>query len=251
MCAWDGSAGWTLNAQDGAGPLVRHADFLIDATGRSASPISRLGGGRVVYDRLVGLVALADGQCGADRRTMIEATDGGWWYSVPLPDGRCVAAFMTDADLLPRTAAARAGCWQAQLRSAPHTATRLALAAGAGAPRVISACTSRRLRLAGPGWAAAGEAALCFDPLSQQGVTWALCSGIECARAVTAVLGGRTSALEAYARRVAVVFDRYLRTRAYYYGLERRWTDSAFWSRRHAAGKEPKPPRFAPIAAPE
>jgi flavin-dependent dehydrogenase len=238
-CGADSSARWSVTALGREGPLVRHAAFLIDATGRSASPARRLGGGREVHDRLVAVVGVAHGEHNTDRRTMIEATAGGWWYSAPLPDGRCVAAFMTDADLLPRLAADRARFWRTELWAAPHTRARLRLGVGEPALRAYSACTSRRMRVAEPGWVAVGEAALCFDPLSQQGVTWALCSGIEAARAVASALRGDSTALNEYARWVAAEFHEYLETRSYYYGLERRWAGSEFWRRRHATERAP------------
>ena len=31
--------------------------------------------------------------------TVVEAVEDGWWYTAPLPDGRRVLAFFTDADL--------------------------------------------------------------------------------------------------------------------------------------------------------
>jgi flavin-dependent dehydrogenase len=233
-CTSDGPTTWAIAARDRDRIIVRHSSFLIDATGRAASPARRLGGGRVIYDRLAGLVAVAGDQLPPDRRTMIEATPCGWWYSTPLPDERCLGAFMTDADLLPRTVGERIRFWQAQLRAAAHTSARLRSGTSEPIVRLVSACTSRRRRVTGAGWLAAGEAAVCFDPLSQQGVTWALCSGIEAGRAVAASLRGHAAALRDYTGWVADGFAGYMRTRSHYYDLERRWTGSAFWGRRHA-----------------
>jgi len=50
------SGGCELEAVSGGRSVVWRAPFLIDATGRAATPARRLGGRRLVFDRLVGLV---------------------------------------------------------------------------------------------------------------------------------------------------------------------------------------------------
>lgn len=93
---------WHINATADGQRVERAARMLVDATGRCASPVRHLVGHRLVYDRLVGLVGFTCGQSYAsDRRTLIEAVEGGWWYSSPLPNGGQIGAFMTDGDLLP------------------------------------------------------------------------------------------------------------------------------------------------------
>jgi flavin-dependent dehydrogenase len=227
---------WHLRARVRGQPAERRAAVLVDATGRAASPARRLGGHRIVYDRLIGLVGFIPvGAAGStsDLRTLIEAVKCGWWYSAPLPDGRQVAAFMTDADLLPPGTAARAGFWRDQLRQSSRTQIRIGHNAPAIGPRVVSACSSRSQALAGDGWLAVGDAATALDPLSSQGALWALESGLAAASAINRLLQGNRRALDDYARQLEAGFDRYLRTRADYYRRERRWASAAFWRRRH------------------
>ena len=81
---------------------------------------------------------------------------------------------------------------------------------------------------------AVGDAAAAFDPISQQGVTWALESGLEAARAIDAHLSGDLRALDRYADWVESEFASYLQIRDEYYAQERRWPESTFWRRRHA-----------------
>jgi hypothetical protein len=78
------------------------ARFAVDASGR-ASFLARISGAeRIAIDQLVASTmfrAVArDGS--AAKFTLIEAVEDGWWYSAPLPDGRLVAAFMTDGTSL-------------------------------------------------------------------------------------------------------------------------------------------------------
>ena len=210
---------------------------MVDATGRSASPVRHLAGHRLVYDRLVGLVGFVlGGNHSSDRRTLIEAVEHGWWYSAPLPDGRQVAAFMTDADLLPAGPTARAAFWRDQLRQSAHTRARIGRDAFAASPRVVAASSSRAPVVAGDDWIAVGDAAAAFDPLSSQGVAWALESGLMAAQAIDGQLRGQRHALGRYARQVAAEFAVYLAMRTEYYGRERRWPDSPFWRRRLALG---------------
>jgi flavin-dependent dehydrogenase len=226
---------WRLEALVDGAPRVWHAAALVDATGRSASPVRRLGGHRIAWDRLVGLVGLIPAFAAGpnrDRRTLVEAVAGGWWYSALLPGNRQVVTFLTDADWLPAGSEGRRAYWHRWLQQAPHTRARL----GAVAPDIglwiVSACSARLQDVTGPGWLAVGDAALSFDPISGQGVTWALESGLAAARALDASLRGDRRTLDDYAHRVGVEFREYLRARADYYGRERRWPASPFWQRR-------------------
>ena len=64
------------------------------------------------------------------------------------------------------------------------------------APRVMSATSPCIESGAGPGRLAVGDAAITMDPLSSQGVMWALESGLAGAEAVSAHLRGNTTALD-------------------------------------------------------
>ena len=58
-----------------------------------------------------------------------------------------------------------------------------------------------------------GDAAAAFDPLSSQGVTWALASGLAAAKSIDGELRGRRHALHDYARQVEAEFSIYLERR--------------------------------------
>jgi flavin-dependent dehydrogenase len=236
-CAPDGSGGWRLDAVSDSGPILLHAGFLIDATGRSASPARPLGGRRIVYDRLIGLVGVVMSPASdkpRDRRTLIEATEFGWWYSAHLPNDSLIATFMTDADLLPGPRTDWLRTWMDRLRQAPHTANRVGPRKPKAPLRVVAAGSSRMERVAERNRVAVGDAACAFDPLSAQGIFKALATGLAAARAVEQSRRDDPSALGAYAARVEAGFDRYLRQRTMFYGRERRWPDSLFWKRRQS-----------------
>ncbi len=228
-------AAWHVGAIVDGQRLERQAALVVDATGRSASPARRLAGHRIVYDRLVGLVGFTSvGENAGDRRTLVEAIEGGWWYSAPLPNGQQIGVFMTDADFLPTGPAGCAAFWRDQMQQSRYTRARIGRGALAASPRVVAACSSRSPIVAADDWITVGDAAAAFDPLSSQGVSWALESGLMAAEAIDGRLRGHPEALALYARQVEHGFIRYLEMYGDYYCRERRWPNSPFWRRRHA-----------------
>jgi flavin-dependent dehydrogenase len=120
----------------------------------------------------------------------------------------------------------------------PGAPARAALAgyALACAPRGADAGSACLAPPAGDGWIPAGDAAVSFDPFSSHGILNALHTGTLAGRAVHAHLAGDAVASGAYARLVDAIYTTYLQHLRDYYAMERRWPDSAFWSRRHRAG---------------
>jgi flavin-dependent dehydrogenase len=217
-------------------PCQLQARFLVDATGRACTAARRQGATRMRSDRLIGLIGLFEAfQEEQEHRTLVEATANGWWYSASLPDTRLIVAFMTDADLLRLGQSPLRAHWLRQLQNTVHTRARTT---GRTLERPLrplqwTAAASEVLECnGGTYWLAAGDAALSFDPLSAQGISNALQSGLMAAETIDAALQGQNSAVLHWALRNRHCFDRYLRTRQAYYRLERRWPDSVFWRRR-------------------
>ena len=84
----------------------------------------------------------------------------------------------------------------------------------------------------GKNWLAIGDAAMAYDPLSSMGISKALHDGIISSRAIHSYLEGDVDALDILAEKAKGQFTDYCSTRNYYYELETRWKDSAFWKRR-------------------
>ncbi len=222
------------------------ARFLVDATGRTGARFG-CNGHRLHADRLIGAVKVLRPTTAAverDVRPLIESAETGWWYSTWLPDGRLVAAFMTDPDLLAGDTRKRAAAWLARSRETAHTRARLATCEPEVPLRIFPAGTSRAEPVAGPGWMAIGDAAMSLDPLSGQGIYHALQSGLA---AASIVAEPRDQALAHYAAEVAAAFAASRKTQAAYYAQERRWPASVFWRRRQSPALTPTPraPRLA------
>ncbi|GHG61900.1 NAD(P)/FAD-dependent oxidoreductase [Streptomyces griseocarneus] len=217
-----------------------HSPWVVDATGRRAV----IGRGQAVrrrQDRLMAAFALFPHPAGSGRaadeelRTLVEAVPQGWWYTARIPAGRLVA-HLTDADLTdpalrtPQGFLARAGRTR-------HLRTRLAgYAPPATAPRWTPAHGLRLTPPAGPGWIAAGDAALAFDPLSSQGILTALHTGARAGHTVDLCLRGTPEALSAYTTFLTRIADAYRDHHAHAYAQEHRWQAHPFWRRRSRLG---------------
>lgn len=171
------------------------ADFVIDATGRSAHIARKRGARRIRSDRLVAAIWSTED---SPPETTVTATPDGWRYEAP-----GIEVFLTDSDLLPRR-------W-----------TRL--------PKLTDAATTWLDGISGEDWVATGDAAAAFDPLSSQGIVTALLMG---RRAGLVAAGGFDPA--AYEREYAELVLEHLALRDAYYALETRWPDAPFWKRRGA-----------------
>jgi flavin-dependent dehydrogenase len=217
---------WAIDVAHDGEPGDEHARirarFVVDATGRNGV---RLDGddARLVDDTLVAVFlqfAHDDGPP-ADLRTLVEAAPDGWWYCAALPGGRTVTAFFVDPDFYVDAGVVLGE----QLSRAPLTCARVG-AARLVRSDVVHVSSSVRKRAAGDGWAAAGDAAASYDPLSGYGITKALSNAGALAEAVA------HDDLGAYASSVRREYDAYVAQKRSYYALERRWEDAPFWRAR-------------------
>jgi flavin-dependent dehydrogenase len=227
--------GWSVAMKWKDRRLDFRSRILVDATGRAALVARREGGQKVDYDRLIGIVGfyrpLRPGLASA-KHTLVEAIDDGWWYSAVVPDGRIVAAYMTDADLYSTGRRRSTDYLVRQLHKSVHTAERLEDCALESSPIVAAANSSRMSLIAGRNWLAVGDAASAFDPLSSQGVWTALQTGLGAARAIERHLNGDAAAFRNYSSAVRSFFAQYLHIRDGFYRREQRWPQSPFWQRR-------------------
>lgn len=225
--------GWTLSTTSGA---TISAERIIDATGRK-SQLGREHSRQKRLDRLVAaytFLTQAETDIDPTPATIIEAVPGGWWYATLLADRRLALNFYSDPDLLPRRIGQRQDLWQALVADTRYVCQWVESAGYAlcGPPGLASAGTVWLEHAAGADWMAVGDAAISFDPLSAHGMTTALWTGVEAAKAVARAVGGDEKALDDYARRLRLGVDHYLADRRAIYARERRFTHHPFWHRR-------------------
>ncbi len=209
------------------------AKFLIDAGGRQ-SPFARLRGiQREQTDKLIACWAILSDNT-QHRMGMLSATKTGWWYSAPLPDNKRVIAFQTDSDQV-----------DSEVKKDPGVLIRLALTCPAMTRLFaslddtsisdsihcgVSAANSTRLtQVAGHRWAALGDAALSFDPLSSQGMFNAMASAMQ----LVDLMQTSKDVSREYKHQIENIWQRYLIHKNTFYRQENRWKDSPFWKRRH------------------
>lgn len=228
-------ADWLVDLGNGAAARGR---FLLDCTGRASAIGRRLSTQRRI-DRLVACHATlerADPGVEPTAATVLESARGGWWYATLLPSGRGLVAWFTDP--CPGPILHDLAAWQAMLAESRFTGPWLASAgfAAPGLPAVTPAGTLYLDRAADAalGWAAAGDAAVAFDPLSSHGIVSALWMGQQAGRAAAAWIRGDARPVAEYADAVSRGTARYLGERRAMYTQERRFADLPFWRSRHA-----------------
>jgi 2-polyprenyl-6-methoxyphenol hydroxylase-like FAD-dependent oxidoreductase len=159
-------------------PFRRHAApgrRVVVATGRSGAGLSRWGLSRLPGRRLVALLARLDRPIpDLGQRLLLDQGRDGWWYAIG--DGTATTlGYCTTAGQLPIGAGRVAAAWAAACRGAsdwlPDAARRAPV-------RVRPAGAGRVDRPWPEGITPIGDAALALDPLSGQGLAFALHSGV-------------------------------------------------------------------------
>lgn len=228
-----------LVSRDALGGEARfEARWLIDASGRAATFARTLGAERIAHDRLFAfhLRLQSGGDTDRDGRTWVESVEDGWWYSVLLPSGERLIAFLCDADadarrrLLDGDGLWRhlAGASQLHALCVSHGWRPQGRAHGAEASSV------ELDRAAGERWLAVGDAALAFDPLSSKGISNALYTGLRAADTLLACERGDATATGAYARHQRDIHRVYREQLRAFHAMETRWPQSPFWQHRQA-----------------
>jgi flavin-dependent dehydrogenase len=162
-----------------------------------------------------------------DRRTVIEAVPSGWFYLAALPGNAFIAVFITSATLVPSKRRARLRWWLEAL--ARTTVVRNALNA-CRLPEslvVANARASFARSSGGDGWLAVGDARIAPDPLSGQGIIWAIDDASSAMELLTrAEWCGLAREMQARTERDV---GAYLFERSRVYASEQRFNDDPYW----------------------
>ena len=223
---------WLLRLKTDTNSSEVTARFVIDAGGQSAPVIRKLGERSKVLENLVCCYLYGrDHASGARGLTYVQAVRNGWFYTAPIPQGRRILAFHTDADLHDK----RHGVVE-WLEEATGLASLLdnVRFVPEGETSTTSARSAVLEPAAGEGWLAVGDAAISFDPLSSQGLFNALFTGLAAAEAVDSHLRGNQLSLTQYHQTISTIFDAYRQKLAATYAAEKRWPDAPFWQRRRS-----------------
>jgi flavin-dependent dehydrogenase len=163
-----------------------------------------------------------------DTRTVIEAVPGGWFYLAALPGNEVIAVFITLATLVPSERRARLRWW---LQALAQTIVVRDALNGCRLPQTLSVANARASFArsgAGDHWLAIGDARIAPDPLSGQGIIWAIDDAASAMELLTR-MHWRDLAQEMRARTLREV-EAYLLERSRVYLSEQRFKDDAYWS---------------------
>lgn len=211
------------------------AHFIIDASGASSIIAKRMGARRFIIDKLTFTYAFFQdlGCVERSRLTMVEAVPDGWWYTANLPRQQTIVTFASEGKAAASVLNGDRGRWFEMLLATNHVAERLRGCIPMRSPiRAMVVAPSFLDRYSGSGWAAAGDAANVYDPLSSQGIETAIADGVAVAEEISAAIAGRGAISEKYGQRLAAAFHNYRITRDYFYRSEGRWSNAPFWQSR-------------------
>ena len=248
----DSTFNWQLGLTSETQTRQYRARYLVDCSGRRAVVAKTLG--VPVVDNDDRLFAYAQwfsrtGDDDTDRYTRIEAAPHGWWYSNRLPgthgdEAKRLVVFHSDKDL----PAARMAAWpqgfDQLLADSTHIAPLLKARGYTPCGTIRGApANSQRLRdFCGDAWMAVGDAAQAYDPLSSQGIDKALRTASHAGHMIhyaltdcgqeAAGLDSRNTYIHQYDAQQQQLWQAYWSQRDFYYGIQPRWSEQAFWQRR-------------------
>ena len=215
--------------------IVR-ARFIVDATGTHAHIARWLGAKKIIFDQLLCFCAYFEvpPSCSTcSQLTVLEAVEYGWWYAAKLPNSRLATLVATDSINNKKLTLHKINNWLSHLKATKYLSKLVAECSFIEGSSMICTAPSFLLSQAvGNGWLAVGDAASAYDPISSQGIYKALLESLYAAKVIAAYLAGNTGQLNEYQSNLSKRYDEYLENRRYFYGIEKRWSDSSFWKRR-------------------
>lgn len=229
----------TTTTNDQKEQLIK-ATFVIDATGRQSHFARSLGIKRIHLDKLMACwMTLPNTE--VNKMSTITATQNGWWYTAVIPHNKRVIAFQTDADLMDKNTFRGLDSFLALAKENTQIATILE---NNKAPiqfhGTVAANSTRLAQVVGQQWAALGDAAISFDPLSSQGMFNAMANAMQLKKLLieSAIVHAHTTQKEEafqknYTQQITSIWDQYLYHKNTFYSAETRWKESPFWKRRH------------------
>jgi flavin-dependent dehydrogenase len=215
--------------------------FLVDASGHAGICARRDLRRRDLHFRTLAVTGYwrgagspSDGDSG---NTLLEAYENGVVWSVPLHNGlRNVTVLMDWSEGRRIRETGIRDFYRFEVARLAYVSGFLAGAELSATPRVWDATLYTSREFAGPRFLMAGDAGLFIDPLSSEGVQTAMASAISGTAVINTILDRPRAAADAlrfYRDAQGNAYSTHYRQSVEYYGQERRWPRSIFWSRRN------------------
>ncbi len=203
------------------------SEFTVDASGRTAVLARKSGSMRIKGPPLVALWAVGQPAETYTAQTLTESQANGWWYGAHLPDGRPLAIFHTSARYAAELSHQPEKWWK-QFSSTYLLQKKINSQTLHNAELKINEARTTSLQQPyGDYWAACGDAALSFDPLSSQGIFNALASAHMLSQAI--LNPDRQAAMQGYSEQLGKIADIYQLRRLQYYQRAYEFHGHEFW----------------------
>ncbi len=230
--------GWQIGFKKDNKISTIEASIVIDAGGRAAPLSKQLKIHRINNDHMVcswirGHEKTSHVDAGF---SYVQATKNGWWYTAPIPGEKRILSFHTDTRISTLSHFSNS---QTQLNAAKQQSqlaellNRCEFTPDKTQGRV-AAHSSTLTRYSGGNWLAVGDAAMCFDPISSQGIFNSLYTGLYAAKTIRQYLDGKLIDLCDYNQALQTIWVSYLLHADYWYSIPERWKQSPFWKLKSA-----------------
>lgn len=232
----NGETRWSFDVAAQRERYTVSAHTCIDATGARASIARAHGVRQVVDDHLIALPLeiISQSSAATGHRLWIESVEYGWWYAIPHRGGRIYAALVTDSDTVRQRPLRNCRVIQ-EFRRTRIAGTFFRGSVDARVQRVRPFVIGHNGQFAGPGWFAVGDAAVQLDPVMGAGLASAVDDALGVSDLLSENESDRVSLDSRWNHRQEMRSAKATRDRDYFYGLERRWPNSPFWSKRQNA----------------
>ena len=216
------------------------AKFVIDATGRQAHFAKSLNIKRLSIDKLIACWATMPNYL-ENTMSTISTSENGWCYSAVVPGNKRIMAFQTDADLIDKNAIKELSFFIELAKENKEMAQILEKTkSDFKFHGTVAANSTQLMQVAGKQWAALGDAAISFDPLSSQGMYNAMASAMQLTTLMIELNFVHNFNLEKekqfqknYTEQIDRIWNYYLQHKKLFYSTETRWGEFPFWKRRH------------------
>lgn len=216
------------------GKFTIKANYLVDASGRSANVCRKVGVSSQKHDSLmgVGLFFELDDKSKRFEQTL-ESVEQGWWYSACLPNNKMVITFFSDADIISENKLNKLEKWKDLLQETNHIKYLIDnTKALSNKLWIRNAHTQISDVRSLENFIAIGDAAVSFDPISSMGIGFSISSACFAAKYIAHKIENGSSTIAIYQEDILKNYRQYHNIKTRYYQEEKRWPNSVFWQRR-------------------
>ncbi len=250
--------GWRISYLSPEGQKIYAADFLVEARGRESKMGRQLATGDGDFTTAPATSALLksyDVSSDLEAMTSVASFPGGWAWYLRDGEGTAVLQIFVNSDkgeLPPKTGLER---FFLQLcRQLPETEDWLrGASAHDSGVSVRTAAANKTTPAGGSDFLVIGDGSLALDPLSGNGIFYAIGSGLAAAPVINSLLRrpqDRDLALSFFQERLDNAFKGGCQMGREFYATEQRWPDMPYWKARQNWPEEALPSHPDPLSRP-